>query len=437
MSKIHLISIGGSVMHNIGLALKIAGHEVTGSDDEIYEPSRTRLEKAGILPQNLEWDADRIKPDLDYIILGMHAKIDNPEIIRAQELGIKIYSFPEFIYNVSKNKIRVVVGGSQGKTTTTSMIMWVLKKMGRDFDYLVGALIRGFDLMVRFSDAPVIIIEGDEYLSSPLDRTPKIHHYHANIGLLTGIDWDHMNVFPTYDIYKDQFVKYIETIEPGGSLIYFDKDEKIHEVISRAGNTDDLKLLPYTQVDNDKLKGLKVFGDHNRSNLNGAMIACLVLGISEDDFWNSIADFEGADKRLQKLYEDENTIKFLDFAHAPAKVRATINAVRQQYPDRKLYALYELHTFSSLNKDFLPQYYDTMKNCDQAIVLFSKHTLEMKEMPILAKEEIVKNFGRDDLKVFDNLDDFKLNVSGLNEENSVFLFMSSGNFGGIDLKNIR
>jgi len=270
-----------------------------------------------------------------------------------------------------------------------------------------------------------------------LDRTPKIHHYHANIGLLTGIDWDHMNVFPTYDIYKDQFVKYIETIEPGGSLIYFDKDEKIHEVISKAENKDTLKLLPYTQVENDKLAGLKVFGDHNRSNLNGALIACLELGISEVDFWNSIADFEGADKRLQKLYEDENTIKFLDFAHAPAKVRATINAVRQQYPDRKLYALYELHTFSSLNKDFLPQYKDTMNNCDQAIVLFSKHTLEMKQMPILEKEEVVKNFGKDDLKVFDNLGDFKSFVSGLSEENSVFLFMSSGNFGGIDLKNIR
>lgn len=435
MSKIHLISIGGAVMHNIGLALNDAGHIVSGSDDEIYEPSRTRLANAGILPEKMGWDADRITPELDYIILGMHAKDDNPEIIRAQELGIRIYSFPEFIYNVSKNKTRVVVGGSQGKTTTTSMIMWVLKKMGRDFDYLVGALIKGFDLMVRFSDAPVIVIEGDEYLSSPLDRTPKIHHYRANIGLLTGIDWDHMNVFPTYDIYKDQFVKYIETIGPGGSLIYYDKDEKIHEVISKAGNTSTLKLLPYTQVPRDKLRGIKVFGDHNRANLNGALIACLELGISEEDFWKSIADFEGADKRLQKLYEDENTVKFLDFAHAPAKVRATINAVRQQYPDRKLYALYELHTFSSLNKEFLPQYYDTMKNCDEAVVLFSKHTLEMKEMPLLEKDEVVMNFGREDMKVFDNLQEFRSFISGLDERNSVFLFMSSGNFGGIDLIN--
>ena len=435
MSKIHLISIGGAVMHNMGLALKDAGHKVTGSDDEIYEPSRSRLQKAGILPEKMGWDASRISLDLDYIILGMHAKIDNPEIVRAQELGIKIYSFPDFIYSVSKNKKRIVVGGSQGKTTTTSMIMWVLKKMNRDFDYLVGANIKGFELMVRFSDAPVIVIEGDEYLSSPLDRTPKIHHYRANIGLLTGIDWDHMNVFPTYEIYKEQFIKYIETIEPGGSLIYYDADEKVREVITKAKNSDTLKLLPYNQVEIEKLNGLKVFGDHNRSNLNGALLACRELGINDEDFWNCIADFEGADKRLQKLFDDGQTIKFLDFAHAPAKVKATVNAVRQQYPEKKLYALYELHTFSSLNKDFLPQYLDTLKNCDQGVVLFSKHTLEMKEMPVLDKEEVKRNFGRDDLKVFDNLDDFKSFLSELDVDNAVFLFMSSGNFGGIDLKN--
>ncbi|MGE5357270.1 MAG: UDP-N-acetylmuramate--L-alanine ligase [Deltaproteobacteria bacterium] len=435
MSKIHLISIGGAVMHNIGLALNKAGHQVSGSDDEIYEPSRTRLANAGILPEKMGWDASRITPDLDYIILGMHAKFDNPEILKAQELGIKIYSFPEFIYKVSMNKKRVVVGGSQGKTTTTSMIMWVLKKMEMDFDYLVGALIKGFELMVKFSDAPVIVIEGDEYLSSPLDRTPKIHHYHANIGLLTGIDWDHMNVFPTYDIYKEQFIKYLESMEEGGTLIYFHNDEKIHDVISKASNSQKLKLIPYTYVEENKLKSLKIFGDHNRANLHGALKACLELGISEDDFWRCISDFEGADKRLQKLFENEKTVKFLDFAHAPAKVKATVNAVRQQYPDRKLYAFYELHTFSSLNKDFLPQYHGTLMNCDHAVIVYSRHTLEMKDMPMLSKEEVIKNFGRDDLQVFDNYNEFRDFISGLDQENAVFLFMSSGNFGGINLKN--
>jgi len=300
---------------------------------------------------------------------------------------------------------------------------------------MAGSLIDGYETMVGLSDdSDIAVLEGDEYLTSAIDRRPKFHLYHPDIAIVNGIAWDHMNVFPTYDIYKEQFVKYIETIEPGGSLIYFDKDEKIHEVISKAKNSDILRLIPYTQVENEKLKELKVFGDHNRSNLHGALKACMELGISEGDFWNSIADFEGADKRLQKLYEDERTIKFLDFAHAPAKVKATVNAVRNQYPEKKLYAFYELHTFSSLNKDFLPQYNMTMENCDKAVVLFSNHTLAMKNMPQLEKEEVLKNFGRTDLEVFDNLDDFRSFIQDLNPENAVFLFMSSGNFGGIDLK---
>lgn len=434
MSKIHLISIGGAVMHNIALALKSMGHEVSGSDDEIYEPSKSRLQNAGLINDDYNWDPNKITKDLDFIILGMHAKKDNPEILKAQELGLKIYSFPEFIYEASKDKKRIVVGGSQGKTTTTSMIMWVLKKAGLNFDYLVGAQLADFDQMVRISDAPIIVIEGDEYLSSPLDLSPKILHYNAEIGVLTGIDWDHMNVFPTLEIYKEQFRKYIDSIISGGSLIYYDYDDKIKEVISASANAKNINLIPYTRVELIKTDKLQIFGEHNRANLAAALEVCKLLDIKENEFWEYISDFKGAAKRLQKIYEDENVIKFLDFAHAPAKVKATVNAVRKQYPNQKLYAFYELHTFSSLNKDFLPQYSGALQNCDKAIVLYSSHTLKMREMPSLDKEVVKNGFSRDDLEVFDNISDFENYVSSLRVENGVFLFMSSGNFGGIDLK---
>ncbi len=433
MSKIHLISIGGSAMHNIAIALKKAGHQVTGSDDEIYNPSKSRLERAGLLPKNMGWNADNISTELDYIILGMHARKDNPELLKAQELGIKIYSYPEFLYEMSKDKKRIIIGGSQGKTSTTSMIMWVLKKLDFDFDYLVGGNIKGFDLMVRFSDAPLIVIEGDEYLSSPIDLRPKFLHYKPHIAVITGIDWDHMNVFPTYDIYKEQFVKFIDSIEKGGTLIYYEKDSKVIDAVKTSSNSKNIDLKPYTGVDKNSIGSLKIFGNHNLSNLNAALLVCKELGISESDFWDSISDFEGAAKRLQKIYEDKTTIKFLDFAHAPAKLKATVNAVRNEFPGRKLYAFYELHTFSSLNKDFLPQYKDTMQNCEEAVVLFNPHTLEMKKMPPLDKEDIMKNFNNNSLKVFDNPVELKKYIDNLDSDNSVYLFMSSGTFGGIDL----
>jgi len=418
-------------MHNIAIALKNEGHTITGSDDEIYNPSKSKLENAGLLPDKIGWNESNITPDLDFIILGMHARKNNPELKKAQELGIKIYSYPEFIYSISKNKKRVVIGGSQGKTTTTSMIMWVLKKAGLDFDYLVGGSIKGFDLMVKFSNASVIVLEGDEYLSSPIDLRPKFHHYYPDIAVITGIDWDHMNVFPTYENYKEQFKIFIDKIMPGGTLIYFEKDKKIVEAIERSENSKNLVLLPYSGIEEDH--SLRVFGRHNMENLNAALLVCKELGIEKNDFWKYILDFEGASKRLQKIYEDDKTIKFLDFAHAPAKLKATINAVRTQYQDRKLYAIYELHTFSSLNKDFLPQYKDTMNNADKAIVLFNPHTLEMKKMPPLDKNEIKKYFGNEKLEVYNSPEKLKIRIDNLDNDNAVFLFMSSGNFGGIEL----
>lgn len=435
MSKIHLISIGGSAMHNIAIALKNAGHHVTGSDDEIYNPSKSRLKKAGLLPKEMGWNTNNISKDIDYIILGMHSRKNNPELLKAQEMGIKIYSYPEFIYSISKDKKRVVIGGSQGKTSTTSMIMWVLKKLNIDFDYLVGGKIKGFDLMVKFSDAPVIVLEGDEYLSSPIDLRPKFLHYIPEIAVITGIDWDHMNVFPTYESYKSQFVKFIDSINSEGVLIYYEDDLKVVEAVKNSDNSKNLKLLPYVRVNKNKEASLKVFGDHNLSNLNAALLVCLELGVEESDFWKGISDFEGAAKRLQKIYEDDYTIKFLDFAHAPAKLKATLDAVRVQFPEKKLYAMYELHTYSSLNKEFLPQYKDTMKNADIAVVLYNSHTLKMKKMPPLDANEVKRCFGEGNLHVFDNDEEFKSFVRKLDEENSVFLFMSSGTFGGMDLVN--
>lgn len=422
-------------MHNIAIALKNAGHQITGSDDEIYNPSKSRLDEAGLLPKKMGWDTNNINTELDYIILGMHARIDNPELLKAKELGIKIYSYPEFIFELSKNKKRVIIGGSQGKTSTTSMIMWVLKKLNYDFDYLVGGNIKGFDLMVRFSDAPIIVLEGDEYLSSPIDRRPKFLHYKPHIAVITGIDWDHMNVFPTYDNYKEQFVKFIDTIEKDGTLIYFESDQKVVDAVNKSENSNKIKLIPYTKVDKENTGKLKVFGDHNLSNLNAALLVCKELEISSQEFWDNISDFEGAAKRLQKIYEDDSTIKFLDFAHAPAKLKATVDAVRSEYPNKKLYAFYELHTFSSLNKDFLPQYKDTMQNCDIASVLFSSHTLEMKKMPPLNKNELKVNFNNKDINIFDNPESLKSFIDTLDKKNAVYLFMSSGTFGGIDLLN--
>ncbi len=428
MSKIHIISIGGSAMHNIAIALKKAGHDITGSDDEIYNPSRDRLEKYGLLPDEMGWNQNNISEDIDFIILGMHAREDNPELIKAKKMGIKIYSYPEFIYNHSINKKRIVVGGSQGKTTTTSMIMWVLKKLNFEFDYLVGGNVEGFDLMVKLSDAPIIVLEGDEYLSSAIDRRPKFHLYKPHIAVLTGVDWDHMNVFPTLENYIEQFSIFINSIEENGSLIWYKNDKILNDILADSKNKNNLKRVGYDKV--SSAHNLQVFGNHNLSNLNAALLVCQELGISEKDFFEAVSDFKGTEKRLQKIYEDENIVKFLDFAHAPAKLKATIDAVRKEYPNRKLYAFYELHTYSSLNKKFLPQYENTMENADFPTVLYNSHTLEMKKMPSLDKQEVKRAFGQNDLVVFDNSDEFQKYISQIDENNSVFLFMSSGTFGG-------
>jgi UDP-N-acetylmuramate: L-alanyl-gamma-D-glutamyl-meso-diaminopimelate ligase len=443
--KYHLIAVGGAVMHNLALALKQNGHEVTGSDDEIYEPARSRLKALNLLPDTEGWHPERISTDLDAVILGMHARKDNPELARAQELGLPIYSFPEFIYNHSAQKTRIVVAGSHGKTTTTSMIMHVLKHAGRDFDYLVGALLEGFDTMVRLSDAPVMVIEGDEYLSSPIDLRPKIMHYKPHVAIITGVAWDHANVFPTFENYVLQFENFIKTLDRGGSLFWYKNDKELQLISSVSP----CKSVAYDAFECDIIGGktilktedrrrvnLEIFGDHNLANLKAAYLACKEIGISDNEFFAAIPTFKGAAKRLQILAKAKTSIAFLDFAHAPSKVKATIDAMHAQYPKRKLVACLELHTFSSLNKGFLPQYKDTMNAADEAVVFFNEHTLAMKKMPPLSIDEVKTFFNHPNLTVF--TDNQKL-VAYLKERHFKtrnLLLMTSGTFVGLNLKEL-
>lgn len=448
--KVHFIAIGGSAMHNLAIALHKKGFKVTGSDDVLFEPSASRLGKYGILPAQTGWDAARITPDLDAVILGMHARIDNPELLKAQELGIKIYSYPDYIYEQSKNKQRVVIGGSHGKTTITSMILHVLQQAGQDFDYLVGAQLEGFETMVKLThDAPVIIIEGDEYLASPIDRRPKFHIYKADIGVISGIAWDHINVFPTFDNYIDQFRIFAETIQPGGRLIYSQTDEVLNTMV--AGLNVTIDKLPYAlpgfTIDNGittvqadgQSYPLEVFGQHNLLNMEAARLVCEGLGISKADFYSHITTFKGAARRLELVGKNDNATIFKDFAHSPSKLTATIQAVKAQFPQRQLIACIELHTFSSLNKDFLNEYAGTMDGADEAIVFIDRKTFEQKKITPYPAEAVKSAFNNDKLTFFDNPAQLLTYLEGLNISNSNLLMMSSGNFGGInliDLKNI-
>lgn len=447
--KVHFIAIGGSAMHNLALALHNKGYEVTGSDDEIFDPARTRLEKAGLLPETEGWHPERITPDLDAVVLGMHARIDNPELIKAQELGLKIYSYPEYLYEQSKDKLRIVVGGSHGKTTTTAMILHVLRHCNIEADYMVGAQLQGFDVMVKLTEnAKVMVLEGDEYLTSPIDRRPKFHLYHPNVGIITGIEWDHINVFPTFDIYKEQFSKYIDLIEEGGTLIYCDDDPVVHDVATANKRTDIAKLpydVPEYKVENGitYLTGyntpvaLNIFGRHNMLNLTAARYACREIGISDEKFNEAISSFGGASKRLELVKKNDLCAVYKDFAHAPSKLRATINAMHEQYPGRKLVACMELHTFSSLTQEFLLQYHGTMDEADLRCVYFSQHALQLKKLPPLDPEAVRKAFG-DNVEVFTDSKELTEYIKKLfrDNENKNLLMMSSGNFDGIDFAKL-
>lgn len=440
---VHFIAIGGSAMHNLAIALKRSGAVVTGSDDEIFEPSKSRLAALGILPEKMGWDANRISPKIDAIILGMHARKDNPELLAAEKQGLKIYSYPEFVYEKSKHQTRIVIGGSHGKTTITSMILHVMNHLNMPTDYLVGALLEGFDCMVQFSDAPYMVIEGDEYLSSPLDLRPKFHWYKPHIALLSGVAWDHINVFPTFDNYVAQFQIFADDIDKDGSLIYYEGDDILKTI---AGNLSGTKTIPYHTIDyviednktiahfNDKAYPLAIFGEHNLQNLNGARLVLNQIGVTDDDFLTAIQSFTGASKRLETIAENERTTVFKDFAHSPSKLKATTKAVKAQFKNRQLIACMELHTFSSLKKDFLPEYENAMAAADKAYVYFSPEVVKHKKLPLITKQDVADGFKSDNVVVFT---DSKVLFELLREEvkpDTNLLLMSSGNFDGIDLE---
>ena len=401
--NIHFIAIGGAAMHNLALALHLKGDTVTGSDDVIFDPSKTRLEARGILPEAFGWYPDKITSNLDAVVVGMHAKADNKELLKAQDLGLKIYSYPEFLYEQSKFKTRVVIGGSHGKTTITSMILHVLHYFDRDVDYMVGAQLEGFDVMVKLTDEnDFIILEGDEYLSSPIDSRPKFHLYKPNIALLSGIAWDHINVFPTWDIYLEQFKIFIDSIIKGGSITYNIEDAEVKKVVENSENT--IRKFPYQTPDYIVENGItiletdegsmpiEIFGKHNLNNLAGAKWICQQIGIDENDFYEAISTFQGASKRLEKIAETDNAIAYKDFAHSPSKVLATTNALKNQYPDRKLIACLELHTYSSLNPEFLNQYRGTLDAADHAVVFYSPHAVEIKKLQAISQQQIMDAF---------------------------------------------
>lgn len=443
--RIHFISIGGSVMHQLALALHKKGYHITGSDDEIFEPAKGNLAAAGLLPVEIGWFESNIHTGLDAVILGMHARADNPELLKAQALGLPVYSFPEYIYQESKQKQRIVVGGSHGKTTTTSMIMHVLRQQQRSFDYLVGARLEGFEQSVQVTDAPVIVCEGDEYPASAVERRPKFHFLFPHVAIITGIAWDHINVFPTYENYLEQFQIYINKIEPGGVLIYNEQDEEVRKLVAVQTRTD-IRFQPYgvpaysitdgkTQVQwSEASATLQVFGEHNLLNMEAARLAVAEVGVGTAAFAEAISSFSGAARRLELLFENTDSICYRDFAHAPSKVKATIQAVRQQYPQRRLIALLELHTYSSLNAAFMPQYAHALDAADIAAVYYSHHAMAIKRMPELPAEVVHHGFARPDLAVMNEKEQLLQWVQQLNLHNSVVLLMSSGTYDGLDMK---
>ena len=446
--NIHFIAIGGSAMHNLAIALHNKGYHVTGSDDTIHDPSRSRLEKKGLLPEAFGWFPEKITQDIEVIILGMHAKKDNPELLKAQDMGLKIYSYPEFLYEQSKDKTRVVIGGSHGKTTITSMILHVLAYHDMEVDYMVGAQLEGFETMVHLTtENEFMVLEGDEYLSSPIDRRPKFHLYKPNIALLSGIAWDHINVFPTFEGYIEQFRIFTDSLTNGGIMVYNEEDAIVKEVVESSTHT--IKKYPYstptyeiedgiTAIDTpDGMMPLEIFGDHNLQNLAGAKWICQHMGIDEDDFYEAIASFKGASKRLEKIAENTQTVIFKDFAHSPSKVKATTEAVKKQYENREVIACLELHTYSSLNAEFLGEYKGALDKADKAVVFYSPHAVKIKQLDEVTTAQIGAAFGREDLLMFTNPAEFKAFLFSQNLEQTAVVLMSSGNYGGLDFEEVK
>ena len=444
----HFIAIGGSAMHNLAIALYLKGEQVTGSDDEIFSPSKERLERYGLLPEKIGWNPSQINDTVDTIILGMHARIDNLELLKAKELKIPVFSYPEFIYEQTKNQLRVVIGGSHGKTSITSMILHVLNKNNVDHNYMVGAQLEGFDCMVKLSDtSKIAIIEGDEYLSSPIDRRPKFHLYRPNIAVISGIAWDHINVFPTFENYIKQFHIFAESIDKEGTLIFCKEDKNLNNMVN--SNSYSCQLIPYNThnhlieksntilIDKDNIRyPIEIFGIHNLQNLKAAQLVCEKIGVDKTDFYNSIADFKGASKRMELVMANNYSAFYKDFAHSPSKLKATTNALKHQFPNRTLIACMELHTFSSLNSEFLKLYFKSMVAADIAYVYYNIETIKHKKLENIDEKDVYNAFGTSNLKVFTSSKDLQDQLFSQNWDNSNLLMMSSGNFDGLDFDNI-
>ncbi len=444
--RVHFISIGGSVMHNLALALQKKGVHVSGSDDEIFEPSRSKLEKAGLLPAAMGWDENNISKDLDAVILGMHAKADNPELAKARELNIPVFSFPEYIRNQCDDKQRVVITGSHGKTTITGIIIHILKAVNKEFDYIIGGATQDTELTVQLTDAPLIIVEGDEYLTSTLDQVSKFHKYHHHIALISGISWDHMNVFPTFDDYVKQFEIMADNTPKGGCIVYYDDDYLVHSIATK--DRADVKPIPYNThpyeikegktylKTADGLLEVQLFGDHNMQNIAGALAVCQRLGVSTEQFYAHIGTFKGVARRMQQIAATDTQLIIQDFAHAPSKVEATTAALKDQYPSQKLLAVLELHTFSSLNKDFLPHYEHKLDKADIPLVFIEPNTLAHKNLPEISESEIKEFFKNKNIRLFNQASELREFILENTDRNTHVLFMSSGNFGGLDLKEL-
>ena len=446
--KIHFIAIGGSAMHNLAIALKLKGFLISGSDDVIREPSKSRLAKYTLLPESEGWFPEKIKKDLDAIVLGMHAKKDNLELLEAKKNDLKIYSYPEFIFEMSKDKLRVVIGGSHGKTSITSMILHVLNIQNIETDFMVGAQLSGFDVMVKLSKkSKFIVLEGDEYLSSVIDPRPKFHLYKPNFAVLSGIAWDHINVFKTFEDYCNQFKIFIETIEDNGILVYNSNDIHVSNVIKSIKKK--IKMIPYSIIKNEIINGItnirferglfpiQLFGKHNLENISAACQICTLMGVEKIDFFNAIKTFKGADNRLELIYKSNSSFVYKDFAHSPSKVKATVNAIKLQYPNKKLIVAFELHTYSSLNPVFIKKYRNTLKNADDCIISFSEKNMKIKGFQPISHELINSAFNHQKINIANDLLSFEQILLSFDLSNSVLLLMSSGNFNGFDYKKIK
>jgi len=445
MARLHFIAIGGSAMHNLAIALHHKGDMITGSDDEIFEPSKGRLQQLGLLPEKFGWFPEKLDTSIDAVILGMHAKADNPELLKAQQLGIPVFSYPEFLYEQSKNKKRVVIGGSHGKTTITAMVLHVLQKAGIDTDYMVGAQLEGFDVMVKLSnEAHWMVIEGDEYLTSPIDRVPKFLHYHPHIAVISGIGWDHVNVFPTFENYLQQFRLFIQAIEEGGCLIYSASDHEVEKLAAEV-QMDKIPYYPHDSVlEKEKLKlktreeniPIEVFGNHNLMNISAALEVCRKMGVTDWQFYKAIGSFKGASRRLERWFEKDNTIVFRDFAHAPSKLKATVTALRSQYLNHKLLICYELHTYSSLSEVFIDHYSQSLQPADEAVVFYDPHAVAIKKLDLMSHDRIRKGFGKTDLRILGSKQELIKLLKSSDLQNTVLALMSSGSFNGLDREEL-